>query len=84
MNPLSLIKRIYAWIFPIPTKLALAVAELQEAELELMASQTGKEWATAKMTYNDARILRLRRIINDETKAKKKENGNEQWPKDAP
>lgn len=77
MNP---IKRIWNFIFRFPTKLSLATAELEEAERALLESQTGKEYAASTCTYNEARITRLRKIINDETKAKKKESSEGDAP----
>lgn len=65
---MNLVNKCWRWAFRLPTPLSLATAELEDAERELMVSQTGAEWANAKITYNQARITRLRKYINVLTK----------------
>ena len=71
---MNLLKKLWALAFHIdlPTPLTLATTELEEAERELMVSQTGAEWANAKITYNQTRITRLRKQINALTKEQEK------------
>lgn len=69
---MNIIKRIWHWLFKLPTPLALATAELEDAERALLVAQTNVEYATttqlAAVNYNVARISRLRKYINALTK----------------
>jgi len=60
----------WRWVFRLPTPLSLATAELEEAERALLLAQTGAEYAASTVTYNQARIARLRKYINGLTKEK--------------
>jgi hypothetical protein len=42
-----------------PTDLEAAAAELSDAYLELLAAQTGVDYAKSMVDYNEARISRL-------------------------
>jgi hypothetical protein len=51
-----------------PTPLEVATAELVEAELEKLVDETAREHAEASVSYNNARITRLRKYIANLTK----------------
>ena len=46
------------------TPLELASRELAEAEVALLHAQTGREYATAICSYNEARIRRLKDFLD--------------------
>lgn len=50
------------------TPLEVAAAELVEAELARLDAATGREFADSQVQYNDARITRLKKFINQTTK----------------
>lgn len=62
----------YSFLAP-ATPLELAVQELVEAERAKLLSETGKEWAEASVTYNTARIKRLKAFISAKTKEQEHE-----------
>lgn len=45
------------------TPAEVAAKELADAELELLAAQTGREYAQALIDYNEARCKRLRAFL---------------------
>ena len=51
---------------PSPTE--MAAAELIEAELNRLKAQSAVEYATSVVTYEDARIKRLRKFLADSEK----------------
>jgi hypothetical protein len=51
-----------------PTPLELATKELIEAEHAKLAAQSAAEYATSLVSYNDKRIFRLMKYINEFTK----------------
>ena len=55
-------------MFRARTTLQLAAAELAEAERSLLIAETGLEYAGSQVSYNKARITRLRRYLADQTK----------------
>lgn len=55
-------------LFAKPTPLELAAIELVQAERSKLEAETGREYAEALVKYNTARIARLRKYINKETK----------------
>ena len=59
------------WTFGKLTLLEMASSELAEAERGKMEAETAKEFADASVTYNTARIKRLRAQINEITKTQK-------------
>ena len=54
------IKRIFHRLTP----MELASRELVEAELEKLQAESTQEWAAAVVTYNTARISRLRLFLS--------------------
>jgi hypothetical protein len=46
----------------------LAEQELASAELALLTAQTGQEWAAANISYNQARIKRLKEFLDKQRK----------------
>ncbi len=54
------------------TPLEEATAELVDAEFAKLQAETGKEFAEALVTYNNARITRLRKYIANLTKEEAK------------
>lgn len=51
----------------------MAATELAEAELKLLESETGREYADAMVAYNTKRVARLKKFLataNAETEAK--------------
>ena len=45
------------------TPAEVAAKELAEAELAMLEAQTGREYAESVISYNDARIKRLRKFL---------------------
>lgn len=54
------------------TSLQVAAAELAEAELSLLAAETGVEYASSLVTYNKNRIKRLKTHLAMVSKEKAK------------
>jgi hypothetical protein len=55
-------------VFAKPTPLELATEELVQAERAKLEAETGREYADALVSYNNARITRLRKYIANLTK----------------
>jgi hypothetical protein len=51
-------------MFKMPTPLEVAAAQLATAELELLKSETGVEYASSMVAFNRAQIKRLRAYIS--------------------
>jgi predicted outer membrane protein len=51
-------------MFKMPTPLEVAAAQLATAELELLKSETGVEYASSMVAFNKAQIKRLRAYIS--------------------
>lgn len=49
--------------FRTPSPAALAVAELDEAQRQLLAARSALEYASAMSSYHEARIARLRAFL---------------------
>ena len=60
MNIYSEIKAM----FKMPTPLEVAAAQLATAELELLKSETGVEYASSMVSFNKAQIKRLKAYIS--------------------
>lgn len=58
------------WTFGKLSLLEIASAELAEAERSKMTAHSNQEYASAVITYESARIKRLKAQINDLSKAK--------------
>lgn len=54
-------------LFRTPTPLEAATRELVQAQHAKLEAQTAVEYATAITAYNDKRITRLLKYINEET-----------------
>ena len=57
---------IYLWIkelLSMPTPIQVAAKSLATAELELLRSETGVEYASSMVTFNKAQIKRLKAYI---------------------
>lgn len=65
-------------IFKKFTPLELASIELTLAETELLASMTHRDHANGMVTYNEARIARLRKFIVTAAKAETQPKSNVQ------
>lgn len=52
-------------IFRTPSALELATRELDQAERALLEAETGREYASAMVDYNNERIYRLRKYIKE-------------------
>jgi hypothetical protein len=50
-------------MFKMPTPIEVAAAQLATAELELLKSETGVEYASSMVSFNRAQIKRLRAYI---------------------
>lgn len=48
-----------------PTPLMLAARELDDARRELLMAQTHRDYADSSVRYNEMRIQRLEKIINE-------------------
>lgn len=48
-----------------PSPLALAAAELEDAQRELLLAHSGAEYAEALVLYNQQRVERLRETVRD-------------------
>ena len=46
-----------------PSPLEVAIRELEEAQYQVLIAQTSLEYSKAMVTYNEARILRLKAFI---------------------
>lgn len=55
--------------FKKPTPLEMATKELVQAEHSRLEAQTATEYASSLVSYNNTRIARLSRYINELTKA---------------
>ena len=64
MNLLQLIKHQFHKLTP----LEMASMELVEAELAKLEAETGKEFAESQVSYQTARIARLKKYIHTATK----------------
>ena len=51
-------------MFKMPTPHEVAAAQLATAELELLKSETGVEYASSMVSFNKAQIKRLRAYIS--------------------
>jgi hypothetical protein len=51
-------------MFKMPTPLEVAAAQLATAELELLKSETGVEYASSMVSFNKAQIKRLKAYIS--------------------
>ena len=61
-------KKLMKLLFPTkPTPLEAAARELIEAEHAKLEAQSGAEYANALVQYNDKRITRLLKFINEAT-----------------
>jgi len=61
---------MYLWIkalLSMPTPLQVAARSLATAELELLRSETGVEYASSMVAFNKAQIKRLRAYIAAKT-----------------
>lgn len=58
------IKRTFN-VFRTPSALELAARELAQAERALLEAESGREYATAMVEYNQERIHRLRKYIKE-------------------
>lgn len=58
---ITLLKRAFRRLTPYE----IAARELANAELERLAAQSAVEYAQSVVTYNDARIKRLRKMLAD-------------------
>jgi hypothetical protein len=52
-------------LFRRPSPVEMAAVELAEAELSRLKAHTAVEYATSMVTYEDARIKRLRKFLAD-------------------
>lgn len=52
-------------IFATPSAAQLALAELEEAQRQLLLSQSGKEFAESMVKYHTQRIARLRAFLRE-------------------
>ncbi len=61
---------IYTYVinlFKMPTPMEVAARQLATAELELLRSETGVEFASSMVAFNKAQIKRLRAYITAKT-----------------
>jgi len=58
-NFLERIKQLSAQVFHVPTADELALVELAEAQRQLLAMQTARDYSTRMVDYNKDRIRRL-------------------------
>lgn len=58
-------KRTFSVLFRTPSALELAARELAQAERALLEAETGREYATAMVEYNQERIHRLRKYLKE-------------------
>lgn len=56
-------------MFKRPTSLQIIAAELAEAEVSLLRAETGVEYALSMVTYNKARVKRLKAYVAELNKA---------------
>ena len=59
------LKRIIRRLTPVE----MAAAELSDAELHRLEAHTAMEYASSVVSYEDARIKRLRKFLSDAEKA---------------
>jgi hypothetical protein len=60
-------------IFKRVTPLQVAINELTEAEFSLLKAETGVEYANSLVSYNKARITRLKSFVKAQLKEQTKE-----------
>lgn len=65
MNMIQQFKKLTRRLTPVE----MAATELAEAELHRLEAQTAVEYATSVVSYEDARIKRLRKFLSDAEKA---------------
>lgn len=65
MNPI--IEQIKQ-LFKRQTSLQIMANELSEAEMSLLRAETGVEYAMSMVSYNKARVKRLKAYITDQNK----------------
>ena len=51
-----------------PTSLQIIASELAEAEMSLLRAETGVEYALSMVTYNKARVKRLKSYVAELSK----------------
>lgn len=51
-----------------PTSLQIIASELAEAEMSLLRAETGVEYALSMVTYNKARVKRLKAYVSELSK----------------
>jgi hypothetical protein len=51
-----------------PTSLQIMANELAEAEMSLLKAETGVEYAVSMVSYNKARVKRLKAYITEQNK----------------
>lgn len=64
MNMIQQFKKLTRRLTPVE----MAATELAEAELHRLEAQTAVEYATSVVSYEDARIKRLRKFLSDAEK----------------
>jgi hypothetical protein len=52
-------------IFRKPSPLMLAARELDDAKRELLVAQTHRDYADSSVRYNEMRIARLEKVLNE-------------------
>ena len=62
---MNFIVDVYRKIMRQLTPLEVAAAELAEAELRLLEAESAVEYAQSVVAYNEARIRRLRKLLNE-------------------
>jgi hypothetical protein len=55
-------------MFDRPTPLAKVMAELADAELELLRAETGVEFASSLVSFNKSRVKRLSAYVDNVSK----------------
>ena len=55
-------------LFKRQTSLQIMANELSEAEMSLLRAETGVEYAMSMVSYNKARVKRLKAYITDQNK----------------
>ena len=66
---MNALMKVFGFLFHTPSAEQLAVKELEEAKRELLLAQSGVEYATNMARYHQARIDRLKRVVNESTKS---------------
>ena len=59
-------------MFKTPTHLQAAATELAAAEHELLKAETGVEYATSLVTFNEKRVKRLKAYLVEQSRGKAK------------